>query len=515
MNALRSRFRRTSPPNFLTWLALPILLLIVAGYAWRPLAGGDDFWAHAAIGRWIVEHRQIPTHTLFLWSERVPWIAHAWGTGLIFYGLMSVGGAKNGPFLVQGLNIALSAAPWLLLWRFWRRDAPFSSLMPPLFVLAIWVSSARYQPRPELFTALFLTLLLLFLTRWLREKAVPHAQIGGVLLMFALWPNLHGAVAFGLLMLGVTAIFETVETRGADIRLLFLFALCTLIVFVCNPRGFEFYRALLPIGSQAFKRIDEWKPFWQWPQLGLQLVVGEVLLWSIGMLLWATNPGRKWAQLGWMLLMMAAFLKARRQLWLTAITSLVVIVSNAQQLESESLFRGWRRLTRGDANQRLPDPMRLITRAGVLIILLCAAAQAIDRKWWPPRATNRYLPVKMAAFLRDRAPKGRIFNDYEFSAYLEWALHGRRSLYIDLNNAYPDSLMEEYFQTIKGSQNARETASYDARRGRILAKRKIRVVALRPFKSTEGLSVLAKYLDKNPGWKRIYRGEDGTVWARR
>ena len=519
MNALSSRLRSPVSSNFLRGFSLPFLLLIIAGFSWRPLSGGDDFWAHASIGRWILEHHRIPTETLFLWSENVPWIAHAWGTGVFFAFLMRVGGENGGPFLVQLVNITLSAAPWLLLWRFWRRNAPFSSLMPPLFVLAIWVSAARYHPRPELFTALFLTLLMLFLMGWLREKSAPNSHIAAILLMFAIWPNLHGAVAFGLVFLAITALFELVETRG-DLRLLFLTALCTLIVFVCNPRGFDYFRVLLPIGSEAFKRIDEWKPFWVWPTLAAELVIGELLLWSIGMLLWATNPHRKWAQLGWMLLMLAAFLKARRQLWLTALTALIVIVSNAQSLEAERLFRGWRRLTRGDASQPVPDAMRLIVRVGVLIVLICGAAQAISRDFWPPRAVNKHLPVRMAAWLRDRAPKGRVLNDYEFSAYLEWALHGRRSLYIDLNNAYPDSLMEEYFQLMASSKNAKIMAKYEARRSQILARRKIRVVALRPFRSfppnkAEGLSILARHLDKSAAWKRIYRAHDGTIWARR
>lgn len=504
---------RRPPFHFLQPLALPLLLLMVWGFAWQPLAGGDDFWAHAAIGRWILEHHQIPTHTLFLWSERVPWIAHAWGTGVLFSLLMRWGGEAGGPFLAQLLNGALCAAPFVLLWRAWRQGWRFSSLMPPLFVLAIWVSSARFHPRPELFTALFFTLLLLFLHDWAR-RGFRRAPLLGVLLMFAVWPNLHGAVAFGLVILGLSGLIEAIQSRG-DIRLLTLAAICTLIVFVCNPRGFEYFRVLLPIGSRTFDRIDEWKPFWKFPPLALALVVGEGLLWALGTLLWLKNPHRRWSQLGWMLLMGAAFLKARRQLWLTALTSLAVIVFNWRTPDGDALFRAWRRLTRGNAMQPLPAPLRLIARAGVLIVLLCAVAQAISKDFWPPRAVNRFLPVAMSRFLAQKAPRGRVFNDYEFSAYEEWALHGRRALYIDLNNAYPDSLMDEYFAAIASDKNAAKMAKLDAARARILAKRQIKVVALRPYTDKEGLSILANYLNKHSAWKRIYHGKDGTVWARR
>ena len=502
-------------PNFLLPLALPLLLLVVAGFAWSPLSGGDDFWAHASIGRWILDNGRFPTETLFLWSEKQPWIAHAWGTGVFFTALMRWGGESGGPFLALGFNVLMCAAPFALLWNYWRRNMPYSSVMPILFIAAIWAGAARYYARPELFTALFLTLLLLFLISWPMQKGASKAQIIGVLAMFVIWPNLHGAVAVGLVLLWISALCELWQSRNGDFRLLLLAAMCTLLVFVCNPRGFDYYRVLIPIASQTFQKIDEWKPFWKWPALATELVVAEAILWVVGMILWAKNPNRRWAQLGWMLLMGAAFLKARRQLWLTALTSLAVIVSNARPLQSDNLFRGWRQISRGDVSQPIPAPMRLIARAGVLVVLLCAVGQAFSKDFWPPRATNRKLPVQMTAFLRDKAPKGRIFNDYEFSSYLQWGLKGKRELYIDLNNAYPDSLMNEYFEMIASAKTPQSLAKLDARRGQILQKRQIKVVALRPFTKKEGLSILAKYLDKTPNWKRIYKRADGTVWARR
>jgi hypothetical protein len=508
------RFLNRSHPNFLIPLAPALLLLIVAGFAWSPLTGGVDFWAHASIGRWILENGRFPTETLFLWSEKQPWIAHAWATGVFFTFLMRIGGESGGPVLALLFNVLMSALPFALLWSFWRRNAPFSSVVPVIFAIAIWAGAARFHPRPELFTALFMTLLLLFLMGWMRQNGGSKAQVFGILVMFALWPNFHGAVAVGLALLWVSALCEWIQSRARDFRMVLLAAICTLLVFVCNPRGFDYYRVLLPIASSTFQKIDEWKPFWGWPRLATELVIAEILLWVTGMILWAKNPNRRLAQLGWMLLMGAAFLQARRQLWLTAITSLAVIVSNARPLQSDNMFRGWRQISRGDVSQPIPAPMRLIARAGILVVLLCAVGQAFSKDFWPPRATNRKLPVEMANFLREKAPPGRILNDYEFSSYLQWGLRGKRTLYIDLNNAYPDTLMNEYFEMLSSSKKPEVLAKYDVRRGQILDDRKIQVVALRPFTNKEGLSMLATYLNKNPNWKRIYKRVDGTVWAR-
>ena len=35
-------------------LYLPLLIVLTFAQTWRTLGGGDDFWAHAAVGRWMV-----------------------------------------------------------------------------------------------------------------------------------------------------------------------------------------------------------------------------------------------------------------------------------------------------------------------------------------------------------------------------------------------------------------------------------------------------------------------------
>src|SRR5947207_1388437 len=55
--------------------------------AWCPLPGSDDFWAHAAVGRWIWQNGQVPDHSLFLWTASEPWVAHSWLGELALYHL--------------------------------------------------------------------------------------------------------------------------------------------------------------------------------------------------------------------------------------------------------------------------------------------------------------------------------------------------------------------------------------------------------------------------------------------
>src|SRR5580692_4727346 len=89
-------------------------------YAWNTLENHSDFWAHAAIGRWIVEHRHAPTRTLFLWTCHDPWIAHSWLSEALIYVMVSrlsdEGAAVAG--MLSAAVIAFLA--FAILWRLYR-----------------------------------------------------------------------------------------------------------------------------------------------------------------------------------------------------------------------------------------------------------------------------------------------------------------------------------------------------------------------------------------------------------
>ncbi|HVF85471.1 MAG TPA: hypothetical protein VM821_05795 [Abditibacteriaceae bacterium] len=180
---MRTDFLLTT--NFLRRFYLPVLLGLCTAYALRPIGPGYDFWAHAAIGGWIWNHKAVPESSLFLWgSEPIPWVAHSWLSQLFFYGLLQLGGGwtprgnisvGTGPLVVVLTTTLVACAVWTLLWRLWARRSwsferfrrgervPISFVVPVIFAMAIWVGAPRYQPRQEMLTALILALLLSYL----------------------------------------------------------------------------------------------------------------------------------------------------------------------------------------------------------------------------------------------------------------------------------------------------------------------------------------------------------------
>ena len=171
----------------------------------------------------------------------------------------------------------------------------------------------------------------------------------------------------------------------------------------------------------------------------------------------------------------------------------------------------------------IPLPMRRIAQGGTVFIVLSWALAA-----WPRimnrTGVSRSVPEKPAFALeqgqmRGELPRGRLFNDYANSSYLQWRLNGtsapvssqgRNPIYIDLLNAYPDGergLLQEYFEMLKGTP---ESMALMKRRG-------INLIYLPPqFRKDKNVGLFRTLLLNPLEWRPVYSGKrDGTLWARR
>ncbi len=356
-----------------------LLLTLGVLLVWRPLPGWLDFWAHAAVGRWTWQTGRVPDHTLFLWTADVPWVYHHWLAQVIFYGLTNVGSPSDLPYVVLGFTALLGLLPFVLVWLVWCRYGRLSAWIAVPLVLALKGLVIRLQTRPELFTGLCLSLLLTFLLAWSRVPGASRPEqlsgrdrlgLAAILGLFVLWANLHGAVVLGLLVLAVTAGCDLVQDRcNLRSRVLACLALLAPVAVCVNPYGLAYWRALRAVGSYTLEQLVEWQPIWTKPFLPADMVIGVVVLPLLALGAWLLNPNRRWAQLGWLLLLALLFVRARRNVWPFLLTCLLVLAGNAQVLDPETLWRkaSWfaRRRVGQDA-QPLPALIRWSGR-------LCAA----------------------------------------------------------------------------------------------------------------------------------------------
>jgi hypothetical protein len=402
---------------------------------------------------------------------------------------------------------------------------------PLIFLVAVFISSPRFQPRQELLTALLLVAFFGWLLRGHEERgwdehdarAVPLFATNSVwvIVLFALWINLHALVLLPLVLLWATAFADAIQFRfdSRARRLLLMAVLCSAAT-LCNPWGWGYWAAasVLKPGSQA-TYVQEWWPVWkQWPDMST-FVFGNGFLLVVAFAGWLVNRRRRWAELLWLLGTAALFARSRRLMWMMAIVCLVVIASNAASYSTGVLWQRWRALSK-QPPAAPPPMMRLLAHGGVWIVALLwivslARVFSQDRaEFVPLTGVSQRAPRRAADWiLRTHAPQ-RTFTDYEFSSYFHWRFNGaqqvrqvsnigRRPLYADLLNAYPDQTLDHYFQILEATKQGISLIDRFGINTIVLGKPHLK-------------DKIVAYLNKHPQqWKRGFSDDAATVWVRR
>lgn len=486
---------------------LPLLLLMIAGYSSKPLAAGSDFWAHAAVGRWIIEHHQIPHHTLFLWSNNIPWIWHSWLSQVIFYEFLAHVSQNIGSLLAMILTALAAAFSLLVWWPVWIKqqakydvNATPGFVMMVVFLLTIFTAHNRFHPRPEIFSAVFLTLLLLMLIRGIAS----WRSLIAVFVIFALWANLHAGLAMGLLVLAISAFCNLAQDRSwKKIRWEFLALVAAITGVFINPYGWHYWAALKPVTSITFSFIDEWKPFWKIPLMDTSTVICAFLCFAAALSAWIGSERRRLSHLFWLIAAFSLFLVARRNTWTLAQISLAVIACNPPIRITVKTRKLWHKLLQ--QKQPLAEPShkrQSLTRWCILGCLIIAALQAQSDSFWQGQFVSTNVPARAADFLRTIPPGQRIFNNYQHSSFLEWKLAGKPPLFIDLLNAYQPKIMEDYIKIIDGGDEA----------ATLLKKWRINYVVLPQIEDDQYIGRLFIWLSIQQKWEMVYNQPDGVIW---
>ena len=223
------------------WLrpALIGIALVYALLAGLHTVSETDLGWQMATGRYIVQHHQIPSTTLYTYT--VPgstWIYPPF-SGLIFYLLYVIGGyAAISCFSA----LACAATVAIAVWRGGRVTAAVA-------ILAVPAIAFRTVPRADLFTTVLFAAILALLARHYEGHSV---RLWLLPILMMCWVNLHHGFVAGLALMGAYGFSEVCDLVFAERRAASLarlrkavpWLIASAAATLVNPWGFGIYRAL-------------------------------------------------------------------------------------------------------------------------------------------------------------------------------------------------------------------------------------------------------------------------------
>jgi hypothetical protein len=376
--------------------------LLAAAPLLFPIINPDLFW-HLSAGRWMLEHRALPrTDFLSFTAAARPWIDFEWLSQLLFAAAHSWGG-MTALWLCKGLLLAASGVVI-------ERTLARRGCGPVLRAIGVALFSAGVLAasdiRPDLFSLLLLSVLIYAGENGLLRRPSPKT-LAGILVLFALWADLHGGFPLGWFLLLCYAL-----AQGSWLPLL-----VSVPATLLNPYGLGPWRVVLLHSAQSgdlSRVILEWRalgfynPLY-WPVWGLlALTAVAAALAGLDVLLRRSSAARpSWPLLAATVVLGLATFRHERfcPFFGGAAAVLVPLLARDLGWEESAWWRG----------------TALTGTAAYALFLVWLA----PRVAWTARFNYKFVPRAAAEFMagqRRVLEPLRIFNQWEWGGYLGWRL---------------------------------------------------------------------------------------------
>ena len=327
--------------------------------------------------------------------------------------------------------------------------------------LGMMGTSCSWNARPNVFSILFL----FFTVRGcvlLHEDRLSRRGMIGLVLLFALWANIHGGFVAGLLSLGVTCgvelglwlILGRADSRLRLMRSAGVFVTAIVATFI-NPYGVELYRWVFQLlGDPFFMTLhQEWKPP-DFQSAGAMRYELLLLLFPLVLGLSRARPSLVEILLGvvWLHLALTGF----RYVALWVVVAVPMMARASVQISHLAELATRLRLTaqRGSLFHTTRGPSPWVASLLVALGLLGWSRYAEgtfavhDQRIIASEALDRFL-VLTRQWSGEQGVPPRIFHDYRWGGYITW--HGWPEMlnYIDdRNEAQGRARIEQYLAII-------------------------------------------------------------------
>ncbi|HEY2962459.1 MAG TPA: hypothetical protein VGJ37_08605 [Pyrinomonadaceae bacterium] len=464
-------------------------------FASRPM-GDADFWFHLKTGQYVFNMGGVPrTEPYSFTYHGIPYIAHGWLSGVIFYAIWSVAGPK---LLIFIFAVLTALAFWIAFKR--ANSHPFIAGVAAL--VAVWTVLPNIGVRPRVFTILLASIFLALLDRF--QRGVKERWIWLLVPLMALWANVHGGFFIGLALIGLTAVgmlfdywagvLEEPEKLRSRLRVLALvFVGCVLAVLV-NPYGIKLYTA--PIAVLRSSIFQDLVVDWLSPDFHLPTARPLLLLLLATTAVLALSPKRpKPSEVLLFLATLYATLKTQRNSVIFALVSAPLFANYFQIWIDSTRFGKAFGSGRADSNRRLA----ILFSVALLLPLVAFAIKLKSAVYSTPTQQSLRVPVQAVEYLKQNGITGNTFTAPNvWGAYVLWSAPNN-PVYIDGRDVYPDTFVKEFVDITFGRIDWR--GPFD--------QRGVKIVLIEPG------TVLARELAEAPAWEKIYEDDMSVMFRRR
>ncbi len=433
------------------WLLLGAPVVIFLAALWWSLTGpiGDpDSWWHLATGRWMWQHRALPSADPFGVTPAEPVdpsrllfvLRQYWLAQVIAYGVLLATGFQG----LIVLRATLLAAMFAMLHRLLRRTGAGTggATLLTLWVWGVVVGEIGYTgDRPQLWSSLLGLVVLLLLDDLRRGRRYAAWALPAVM---CLWSNLHAGYVLGLAVVGVSLAAALVTRSGS--RRLFIAGLAALAAAGLNPRGFA---AVGVVASTLLdsRAAEHWGVFVEsqsilshgglWGTVRRLPLLSSLALASLASLVLALSRWRRLRADRTLIFLLAAGMGVAsiRYLVFAAPVAAIALVANlrvSSGLLPLSLWTGWRRSIVG-RRLRIAVAVALPLAASVPPLLAGLSMTSLAS----PHPYDGRLDGGVA-FIRRHNLTGNLFGNYADGGRLVWELADRARVFIDGRSVSPD-----------------------------------------------------------------------------
>src|SRR3990172_9803151 len=496
----------------------------------------SDFGTHIAIGREIVGTRSIPDKEFLNYpslgadSRNPVWLFQA-----VLYLVFAAGGPYAVSFFLWAIVFGI--------FSFLPRSCLLRGANPALAVIAIFAFSGflriRIQPRPEMFTYLFISLTILFFSEFYFGKR--NRMIYAFPVLVLVWANSHPTYLMAFLLCGIFTIdyfaraawSRDLSCQNVKTWILPPVILAAVGLIACgwNPNGYEGVLAPLQTitrgeiggGNPILMSISELTPvkgtgFYGYYKAAvifaaLSLVMGTVgrRVYLLDLFLFTIAFKGAWDSAR-AVSMMGLFLSPGTSLHVTGFLERVgawssqVTAGKAKKATEKGKEKGKRRKPdKGKSVFResvAAVPSRLFSRWTAVGALLVGALPpfggptlsfSFSQLEYGIGLTKHKFSFGAAEFLRKNPIPGKMFNFFDIGGFLDWQIYPQALTFIDGRTYNQEVFMEH--QSVTGAMPGWED---------ILRKYDVTYIVLKSVDSSGMILPVIIALSNNPDWSLVF-----------